>query len=199
VDQTHASDHPTIATATETHSKQSKARRVVEEVEQHSAAQHSKGSTHTQVQLGGGVWRWFIKNPRLWCWPTTNESRPTSPQTGAGVGREATKLPRYFLRSHQYHTPGSTCPERCRACTPPKRQRQGKGSDTKWKRGQPRVLRERQPRLAKLTHAGLLPTQRGTSITSTTTTLPNSLGLSNQLDKRIHCDTTPRPTCPPRK
>lgn len=60
MEQTHASNHPVTATATETHSKQSKGRGVVErKVGATMTAQHSKAKA--ALAGVGGVWRWFIK------------------------------------------------------------------------------------------------------------------------------------------
>lgn len=99
LDQTHAGNHPVTATATatRTHSKQKiEALRVAEQARTMTSTEQQH-TAHSTQDLGGGVWRWFIKSRVCGVGRPGSESRPTSPQTGAGVGREATKLPRYSL------------------------------------------------------------------------------------------------------
>jgi hypothetical protein len=114
VKQTHASNHPVTATATETHSKQSKVRRVGEEGESNdSTAQHSTHST----QHGEGWWVVVgsgdgLLNPEPLVLADQERITLTPNVPTDGRGRrprsyQATKI--LSLRSHQYHRAGSCC------------------------------------------------------------------------------------------
>jgi hypothetical protein len=158
VKQTHASNHPATATATETHSKQSKVRRVAaEEGESNdSTAQHTQHTARRRF-------RWVVVGSSdgllkpeplvLADQGTRSESRPTSPQTGAGVGREATKLPRYSVSDRTSTTGPGFAARPCAACLVHRRRGKDEGMHVDGQREVSVRVYERQPRLTKLTYA----------------------------------------------
>jgi hypothetical protein len=131
VNQTHASNHPATATVTETHSKQSKVRRVGEKSESNdsTAQQHTQHTARRRfrwVVVGSGD---GLLNPEPLVLADQERITPNVPTDGRGRGPrsyQATKI--LSLRSHQYHRAGFCCQALCcPSCTPPKRQRRREG------------------------------------------------------------------------
>jgi hypothetical protein len=100
----------------EMHSKQSRLAELQRKARAMTAQHSSSGTQHTQrarrgLVVGGGVWRWFIKTRASGVGRPQDRRAANHAQrphrADAGVGREATKLPRYSVRSHQYHRAGS--------------------------------------------------------------------------------------------
>jgi hypothetical protein len=131
VNQTHASNHPATATVTETHSKQSKVRRVGKKSESNdsTAQQHTQHTARRRfrwVVVGSGD---GLLNPEPLVLADQERITPNVPTDGRGRGPrsyQATKI--LSLRSHQYHRAGFCCQALCcPSCTPPKRQRRREG------------------------------------------------------------------------
>lgn len=112
-----------------------KARRVAEEGSSNDSTVQQSSTQHTQRArrglAGGGGLRWFIKTracgvgrPGLTP-PANHAQRPH--RTGAGVGREATKLPRYSVRSHRTTLLGPLLPGVVLPILYPVHRRRGKG------------------------------------------------------------------------